>query len=551
VEVLTRKEPWDAIVVGSGATGGVAAWQLTEAGLRVLVLEAGSPVRGRSDHGSFFTNAPRALYRHLVSHRQQVQKCHPTYWSTNPDFFVDDRDNPYSTPEGKPFRWIRSRRVGGRTLTWDAVTPRFSDFEFKAASRDGLGPDWPITHADLAPYYSDLERFLGVYGSREGLEQLPDGDFVAARPMTPAEGVFKERLESRFRDRKVIISRGMRGKREPNKGEQHSRNSSTGTTLAAAEKTGRLTVQPNAVVSRVLVEPDGSRATGVEFVDTTTNKTEQVRARIVFLCASTIETLRILMNSRGREHPEGIGAASGVLGRYVMDHSAGNVYFYMPDIPDDGVEYDFSGSDSIMIPRYGNLGAKREAYYRGFGVWGGIQRLPVPSFLRKKRAMSFGFLCARSETLAHFDNRVQLDPTLCDTWGIPAAHIACEWKEHDLTLAESARCETQEMLEAAGAKIATVTELFHTPFVTRFISTMQKEWTLSTPGMFVHEVGGARMGTDPKNSVVDSFCRCWDLKNVFVTDGACWPTSGWQNPTLTEMAITARACAHAARELRH
>jgi choline dehydrogenase-like flavoprotein len=550
VEVITRKEPWDAIVVGSGATGGVAAMQLTAAGLRVLVLEAGSPVRGRSDHGSFLTNAPRALYRHLVSHRQQVQKCHPTYWSTNPDFFVDDRDNPYSTPEGKPFRWIRSRRVGGRTLTWDAVTPRLSDFEFKAASRDGLGPDWPISHADLAPYYSDLERFLGVHGSREGLAQLPDGDFVAARPMTPAESVFKQRLEGAFRDRKVIISRGIRAGRGPKEGEQHSRISSTATTLAAAERTGRLTIQPNAVVSRVLVDADGSCAVGVEFVDTTTNKTREARARVVFLCASTIETLRLLMNSRGREHPEGIGGASGVLGRYVMDHSAGNLYFSMPDVPDDGTEYDFSGSDSIMIPRYGNLGAKRETYYRGFGVWGGIQRLPVPSLLRKNRAIAFGFLCARSETLPHFDNRVTLDPALCDAWGIPAAHIDCEWKEHDLTLAASARRETQEMLEAAGAEIATVTELFHTPFVTGFIRRMQKEWTLSTPGMFVHEVGGARMGTAPDNSVVDPFCRCWELKNVYVTDGACWPTSGWQNPTLTQMAITARASAHAAGELR-
>ncbi len=550
MEALTRSESWDAIVVGSGANGGVAAWQLTQAGLRVLLLEAGTPVRGLGDHGSFLTNAPRALYRHLFSHRQQVQKCHPTYWSTNPDFFVDDRDNPYSTPEGMPFRWIRSRRVGGRTLTWDAVTPRFSDFEFKAASVDGFGPDWPLTHAELAPHYAEIERFLGVHGSLEGLEQLPDGEFSGARPMTPAEGVFKQRIEARFPERRVIISRGIRAARAPDDGEEHSRISSTATTLAAAGKTGRLTIRTNAVVSKVLVEPDGSRATGVEFVDVETRRVTGARARVVFLCASTIESVRILMNSRGRAHPQGIGGSSGVLGHYVMDHSAGNVYFYMPDVPDDGTEYDFSGSDSIMIPRYQNLRGPRESYLRGFGVWGGIQRLPVPSFLRKKRAFAFGFVCARSETLPHFENRVELHPTLCDAWGIPAAHIVCEWKAEDLALAESARRETQEMVEATGAKVATVTELFHTPFVTGFIKSMQKEWTLSTPGMFVHEVGGARMGADPKSSVVDPFCRCWDVPNLFVTDGACWPTSGWQNPTLTEMAITARACARAVRELR-
>lgn len=514
----------------------------------MLVLEAGSPVQGR--YGNFATNASRALYRHVFSRTQQTQKKHPTYWNTNPDFFVDDVKNPYTTPEGKPFHWIRSRRLGGRTLTWDAVTPRFSDFEFKAASQDGLGPDWPITHAELAPYYAELETFFRVHGSREGIEALPDGEFIEPRPMTHPEAVFKERIEGKFRERKVIISRGIRAGRMPERGERERGSSSTATTLRVALQTGLLTIRTHSVVSRVTPPAGGKGPTTVTFIDSETHETSEVSAKLVFLCASTIETLRILLSSKSAEHPEGIGGASGVLGRYLMDHSAGNVYFYFPDVQESGGDSELSGCDSIMIPRYQNLGKQDRPYQRGFGLWGGIQRITAPSFLRKKRGLAFGFLCARSETLPHADNRVTLDPVVKDAWGVAAAHIDCEWKELDLQLAKGAREETHEMVEAIGAKVVRITDVFHTPFVTDFINGMQEEWMLSTPGMFVHEVGGARMGTSPKNSVVDSYGRCWDAPNVFVTDGACWPTSGWQNPTLTEMAITARACDHAIAELK-
>lgn len=546
---MTRaREVWDAIVVGSGATGGTAARQLTAKGLRVLVLEAGPPVYD-GDYGTFFTNGTKQLYRHFVTKRQLVQEAHPTYWNTNPDFFVDDVDNPYTTPDKMPFRWIRGRRVGGRTLVWDAVTVRMSDFELKAAEADGWGPAWPITHADLAPYYSDLERMLGVHGSREGLAQLPDGEFIEARPMTPAERLFKQRVERAFGERKVIPSRGVRAGRSPEPGSAYSLMSSPATTLAQAMRTGKLTLRSNAIVARVLVDADKRRATGVEVIDAVSNRTEELHARIVVLCASTIESVRILMNSRSNAFPDGIGASSGALGRYLMDHSAGNVYFTMPDAPHDGTRYDLLGSDSVMIPRWTNLGAQKERHLRGFGVWGGIQRLPVPAFLHKDPDVAFGFLCARSETLPHEDNRITLDGELRDKWGIPAVRIACEWKPRDREIAEAGRLAVHEIVEAAGGKVADLTEIFHMPFVSGHIKKMQKEWRLSTPGMFVHEVGGARMGAEPDGSVVDAECRVWDVPNVLVADGACWPTCGWQNPTLTEMAICARACDRAASAL--
>lgn len=522
---------WDAIVIGSGPNGSVAAKKLTEAGLEVLILEAGSRFTPEQAYGSFLPNGLKQLYRHFGSKRQEMQKSHPTYWATNPDLFVDDLDNPYTHPEDKPFRWIRGRQLGGRSLTWDAVTPRFSDYEFGAAKLDNFGPNWPISHADLAPHYSELEKILGVHGSRDNLAELPDGEFLEPRPMTPAESLFKTRVEKEFNGPKVLISRGMRATRSPT-----SPLSTLWTTLRDAEQTGRLTIRTHAVVSRI-------SQNRVEFIDDLTMKTEEVSGRTIFLCASSLESVRILLHSN-------LGNDSGVLGRYIMDHSAGNVYFYMPDMGRNQKRHDLLGSDSILIPRYQNLGKQDSNHLRGFGIWGGIGRLPVPGFLHKHRDAAIGFLCARSETLPHYDNRIELSKTVKDKWGIPAAHITCTWHPEDIAIAENGRKATLEIVTAAGCIPANVTDLFHTPFVSGHINKMQKEWTLSTPGMFVHEVGGARMGSSPKDSVTNSYGQLWENKHVFVTDGACWPTSGWQNPTLTQMAITARACNYAISNLR-
>lgn len=547
---MTQRKIWDAIVVGAGATGGMAAQRLSARGLSVLVLEAGPQVSARRAYGTLATNLSRQMYRHYVTRRQSVQERHATYWTTNPDFFVDDVDHPYTTPPEQPFRWIRGRQVGGRTLTWDGVTPRFSDYEFQAARQDGHGPDWPIRHADLDPYYSEIEELFGVHGSRDGLKQLPDGAFREARPLTPAEQVFKRRVEGKFPGRHVLASRGICAGRRPGSGDRHSRLSSQATSLERALQTGRVTVRPLSIVSKISLRPDGSGARGVEFIDGETRAVEEVLGRVVFLCASTIETLRILMSSEDAAHPGGLGASSGVLGRYLMDHLASNVYFHLPDVPSSGGTYDLRGSDSILIPRYQNLGQQDAGHLRGFGFWGGIQRIGLPAFLQKKPGEAFGFLCARSEALPHFDNRVTLNAEVRDQWGLRVPHIACGWRPEDLQIGDAARSGAIEMIEAAGGRVADLTDLVHMPLVGGFISKMQKEWLRSTPGLFVHEVGGARMGTSPKDSVVNPYNQVWEAPNVFVVDGACWPSSGWQNPTLTEMAITARAADHAALELR-
>lgn len=541
------EEVWDAVIVGSGATGGAAAWRLTQGGLRVLVLEAGRASKPSEHRASFLSNSSKAFFRHAWSGRQDTQKHHPTYWATNPDFFVDDKDNPYTTPEGEPFRWIRGGRVGGRTLTWDAVTPRLSDYEFKAASVDGFGVDWPLCHDDLAPYYSEIEALLGIFGSRENMPQIPDGVFAGQKELTPGEQFFRQKMEEHYDDRRVIVSRGINGERSPEKGADYSRITSVRTTLRLAVETGLCTIRSNARAARVLVDEKSGHAESVEFIDTVTGEPQTARAKRVFLCASTVESVRLLLNSRTEKHPNGLGGNSGVLGRYLMDHSAGNVYFTLPDVRETGESYEFSGCASIMVPRYQNLGRQTESFLRGFGIWGGIQRMPVPKMLRRQRRVAFGFLCGRSEVLPHADNRIELS-TVRDRFGILAPHITCSWKPEDLAIAAAARRDTEEMVRRAGGVPGLVTDHFYTPLVTGFLKQIQKEWTLSTPGMFVHEVGGARMGTHPDHSVTDPYCAVWGVNNLFVTDGACWVTSGWQNPTLTEMAITLRACDHALAE---
>ena len=550
MHIHQQAEPYDAIVVGSGATGGVAAKELGERGLRVLVLEAGRDVAPQRDR----LNPARDMARravNLATRKHTYQATHPGYWKANPDFFVDEREHPYTTPEHKPFYWIRGRQVGGKSHTWGGITLRLSDYEFKAAQRDGWGEDWPIAQADLAPYYARLEQFFQVQGARDGLPQLPDGEYRSPAPFTPAEAELQTLVKEHWSDRQLIHSRGFALHR-PTPEQPWSRAASPGSSLQAALATGNVELRPNAVVSHLVFDADSHQASGVAFVDRLTQTAHEVRARLVMLCASAIESVRILLHSTADHQPHGLPNESGILGRYLMDHVSTTQFFWLPGVSKPGEPFPLSGSESFFIPRFCNLDAPQsESFLRGYGLWGGIQRIAVPSVLQKVGEGAIGFLVGHGEVLPRPENRVSLSPDTVDAWGIPAAHIDCAWSDNEHQMVAHMSQEIQATVEAAGGQCYALTDLFHIPAIAPFMRRVEKKLTpAAPPGYYIHEVGGARMGTSPQNSVVNADNQCWEAPNVLVTDGACWTSSGWQSPTLTEMAITARACDRIVAKLR-
>jgi choline dehydrogenase-like flavoprotein len=496
-------DPYDAIVVGSGATGGWAARELTRSGLRVALLEAGPEIAARP--GGAESEEGRA--------RQEVQSlCH----GFNPGtahLYVDDEQNPYSHPDDQPFHWIRSRQLGGRMHVWNRMCLRMSDHELKAASRDGVGEDWPIAYADLAPHYDRAERFLEVCGAPERLANLPDGEFLGPPPPTTGERNFKSAVERRWSTRTVTSSRIAQAPADA--------------MLAAAKRTGRLTLHTNSIASRIVLTKRPDRARGIVVVDRLSGEEREISGSAIVLCASTIESTRLLLNSATADHPDGLGNSSGALGRYLMDHTFGvGLDGVAPLARRDGRE---SASYGCLVPAFRNVSESDVDFIRGYGVQ--LQALPpAAGRLRHLRRLvrNRGWFWMRSfgEVLPNRENHVAVDPDRTDAWGIPIARISCRYGENERAMArDQLRC-MEEMAEAAGWQVA------------------ETHRELDPPGSSVHELGTARMGSDPGNSVLNPDNQCWDVENLFVTDGSCFTSSGCQNPTLTMMAITGRACEH-------
>ncbi|WP_313807050.1 GMC family oxidoreductase [Sphingobium sp.] len=552
---------FDAIVVGSGITGGWAAKELTERGLKVLLVERGPLIEHQSGYTNEVTPPWDMPFRGFGDPRLnasdypvQSKGMHFTEWSR--DHFVNDRENPYQTTKDNPFQWRRGYQLGGRSLTWGRQCYRWSDLDFSANAKDGHGVDWPIRYADLKPWYDHVENFIGVSGSLEGLPQLPDGIFQPAMKLNVVEQAFKDRIAATYDDRRLIIGRSSNMTQDkPGRTKCQYRNicargcsfggyfSTQSSTLPAARATGRLTLVTDALVESLEYDPARRRVTGVRVIDTKNRAPRVYRSQIVFLCAGSVNSISLLLRSANDAMPRGLANSSGVLGRYFMDHAlALSVTAKVPGF--EGHAYFGNRPCSLVIPRFINVAGATDGLLRGYSYQGNATRrgwadgigLPGMGKALKHDVGHAGdwtiLLGAFAECLPVASNRVTLDHMNRDPFGLPQTKIEFAYGDNERKLLAHALQEAKAMLALMNAEILSETA------------------EPGPPGGAVHEMGGARMGRDPTTSVLNAHNQTHDIENLFVTDGAAMASSACQNPSLTYMALTARAAAFAANQLK-
>jgi choline dehydrogenase-like flavoprotein len=550
---------YDAIVIGSGISGGWAAKELCEKGLKTIMLERGRDIV----HVKDYVNANKEAwnYPHRNRRTQEMIKDYPVLKRDYPlseanlDYWCSDKDSPYT--EIKRFDWFRGYHVGGRSLMWGRQSYRWSDHDFEANARDGHGVDWPVRYKEIAPWYDYAEKFAGISGNRDGLDILPDGHFMPPMDMTCVEKDFSVRLKDQFKGTRHVIIGRTANITEPLEGRTNCqfRNkcalgcpfgayfSTQSSTLPAAIKTGNLTVRPWAIVTKILYDKDKKRATGVEILDGETNQTYTYHAKIIFLNASTLNSAWVLMNSATDIWPDGLGSSSGELGHNIMDHHLGVGGGGTMEGFDD--KYYFGRrANGIYIPQFRNVGGDKRDYVRAFGYQGGGGR---EGFQRSPEEITIGaglkealtepgawtiHLGGFGETLPYHENKVTLDKTKKDKWGMNVLAMDVEYKDNEKRMRVDMKNDAMEMLTAAGAKN---------------VKGFDGDGTL---GRGIHEMGSARMGKDPKTSVLNKYNQIWDAPNVFVTDGSFMVSASCVNPSLSYMAFTARAADHAVSELK-
>ncbi len=552
---------YDAIVVGSGIAGGWAAKELCEKGLKVLMLERGEPY----EHIKDYTNAAKEPWQftHRGSTTVQQKKDYPVIhrgWAANErvmDSWVNEIDSPYT--EIKPFTWWRVYRMGGRSILWGRHSYRWCETDFEANAKDGYGIDWPIRYNDLAPWYDHVEKFAGISGSMEGLPQLPDGQFLPPVPLNLVEKDVAQKIKTFYKGQRHLINSRVANLTVPHNERSNCqfRNrcwegcpfggyfSTQSSTLPAAMKTGNLTVRPLSLVTKVLYDKDKKKATGVEVLDTSDNKTYEFKSKIVFLCASALNSTWLLFNSATDIWPGGLGSSSNELGHNVMDHHynlgvSGEIEGFT-DIQEQGRR-----PCGFYIARFANIpgDAKQRDFVRGFGYQGGASRqnwgreiaeLNIGTEFKDALCEPGGWKIGATgfgEILPYHENKIYLDKNRKDKWGLPVLAMDAELKENEMKMRTAIKAELKEMFESAGIRNV-------------------HEWDSGHAiGHGIHEMGTARMGNDPKTSVLNKHNQVWDAMNVFVTDGACMTSASCVNPSLTYMAFTARAADHAVAELK-
>ena len=555
---------YDAIVVGTGISGGWAAKELCEKGLKTLVLERGPMVRHIEDYPTMHNDPWDYKSGDVITQdtkKKQAKQSRTGYTTTESSkhFFVNDLKHPYN--ETNRFDWMRSYHVGGRSLVWGRQSYRLSDLDFEANAKDGIAVDWPIRYKDLAPWYDYVEEFIGVSGENIGLPHLPDGKFLKAMELNCVEDVLKTSLAEKYDDRVITPGRTAHITEGTKPGLGRSacqyRNrcrrgcpfggyfSSNSSTLPTAEATGNMTLRPNSVVHEVIYDADSKKATGVKVIDAETKEVLEFNAKIIFLCASTVASTSILMQSKSDRFPNGMGNDSGELGRNMMDHHLGVGAAGEYDGFNDKY-YTGRRPNGIYIPRFRNLGDKTTSkdFIRGYGYQGGASRGSWTETV-KELAYGKGFkeeilkpggwrlgIGGFGEILPYHENKMELDYDKLDQWGLPTITFDATIKENELKMRVDMQEQAVEMLTNAGFK-----------------NVKGRDGTYAI-GLGIHEMGTARMGRDRKTSVLNENNQVHDVPNVYVTDGSAMTSAGCQNPSLTYMALTARAANHAVSELK-
>jgi choline dehydrogenase-like flavoprotein len=549
---------YDAIVIGSGITGGIAAKELTESGLKVLVLERGRMVEHIKDYPTALKDPWEFPLRNLVSLEEQkhyeVQKSIYLFGEDSKHFLVKDSDHPYI--QEKPFVWHRGYQLGGRSLLWSKHCYRYSDLDFEANLKEGIGVDWPLRYKDIAPWYDKIESYVGISGNRDGIRNLPDGNYLPPFEMNAFEKHIRERLRKNFKDRDLIIGRmAILTKDHNGRSKCHSRNlcyrgcifgapySSNSAALPDASKTGNLTLRPFSIVDSLIYDNKSTKLKGVRVIDAENHQSVEFFSRLVFLNASTLGTTQILLQSKTNEFPNGLANSSGALGHYLMDHHAsiGAIGGY------SGLKDKFYYGQrpaSVYIPRFRNVKQNDQAYVRGFGFENYTSRSDWTRGFNSagigadwKESMTrpgdwFAYFEAYGETLPAYNNSVTLSQDKTDKWGLPLLKVAMDYGDNEKKMRVDMQQTAVEMLKAAD--LDWVSPFDYHP----------------KPGSVIHEMGTARMGNDPKTSVLNKWNQSHDIPNLFVTDGSCMVSSPCQNPSLTYMALTARACDYAVKELK-